>query len=174
MKTTDRQKMCTQCDGRVPLEATECPFCAHAFAEPIKTSPLNAPLFKNQTLQESLASLYTPPYAGAKNAEKAPPPLKKKLSEFKEAPQPMMNIPTVAKEENSGEETKKDFWVLFALIVGANLLTLGLLQFFFSEGGTLQLEWDSSYWYLYCLIALPLFYFGIKKLNSEKAEAPQP
>jgi hypothetical protein len=160
MKVTDRQKVCSNCDGRIALEATECPYCGTEFSQEEKKSPLQAPLFKNQTLQESLASLYTPPYSQSKSEYKTVLPTP---APFKE-PLP----PETPLEKEPSQEQKETFWTLFALIVAGNLLTIGLLQFFFSEEGVLRLEWDSSYWFLYCLIALPLFYLGLKRAETPK------
>ena len=166
MKPNDRQKMCSNCNGRVPFESAECPYCAAEFPETAKNSSIQTPLFKNQSLQESLASLYTPPYSsnpGKVQPEKEAPIRQQAV--FKEPASPIINnnSGSAAIEEEPAEDAKTDFWTLFALIVGGNFLTLGLLQVFFSEQGALRLEWDSSFWYLYCLIALPLFYFGLKK-----------
>jgi hypothetical protein len=166
MKPNDRQKMCPNCNGRVPMDAAECPYCAAEFPESSKNSSIQTPLFKNQSLQESLASLYSPPYTNPKLDKEVPP----RQAVFKEPASPIINNNTgvAAIEEEQKEESKGDFWTIFALIVGGNFLTLGLLQVFFSEQGALRLEWDSSFWYLYCLIALPLFYFGLKKPKEQQ------
>jgi len=159
MKSVDRQKICPNCNGRLSLEASECPYCATEFPESVKSS--SPPLIKNSSLQDSLASLYTPPYNNKtfENTNLTP----KKQVVFTE-PTPPIAEGFVA---NDGEEASKNsFWALFALIAGGNLLMLGLLQFFFSEEGVLQLQWNSSYWYLYCLIAFPLFYLGFKKASD--------
>jgi hypothetical protein len=135
MKTKDRQKMCLNCDARIPLEADQCPFCAYS---------------STQALHQSLTSLYTPPYAKAPENRSEP-------------------APAVAEAAQAPAETKSAFWALLMLLLGGNLLTLGLLQFFFSDGGKLTLEWDSGYWFLYCLLAFPLFYFGFKKASHSAA-----
>lgn len=163
MKPADRQKMCSKCNGRVSFEATECPYCATELVPLPKTASSQSPLFKNNSLQDSLASLYQPPYHN-KIGEKENP-LPRKQVTFSEPESPI--AAAIAEQGNKGERVKNDFWALFALIVGGNLLTLGLMQFFFSEKGILSLEWDSSYWYLYCLIALPLFYLGFKKASAK-------
>lgn len=154
MRPADRQKMCSNCNGKVSFEATECPYCAAEQTPVLKNS------VKSTSLQDSLASLYAPPYQ-PKVGEKASAPVRKQVF-FTEPESPITQaIPAQAVQNDA----KKDFWALFALIVGGNLLTLGLMQFFFSEKGILVLEWESSYWYLYCLIALPLFYLGFKKAS---------
>lgn len=157
MKSADRQKMCFKCNGRVSFEATECPYCAADLPTSTQNGSPQSPLFKNQTLQDSLTSLYNPPYHSKMSEKENPVP--KKQVVFTEPESPV----AIAAEPEAEEGSNRDFWALFALIVGGNLLTLGLMQFFFSENGKLNLEWDSSYWYLYCLIALPLFYLGFKK-----------
>jgi hypothetical protein len=157
MKPGDRQKMCANCNGKVSFEATECPYCA---AEQTPTPKSISPLIKNQNLQNSIASLYNPPYHNKMGEKENPAP--KKQVVFTEPESPIAASAAAA----PATETHQDFWALFALIVGGNLLTLGLMQFFFSEKGILTLEWDSSYWYLYCLIALPLFYYGFKKASQ--------
>ena len=66
------------------------------------------------------------------------------------------------------EAAQSSFWPIFMLSIGANLLVIGLLQLFFSDNGILRLEWNSSRWYIYCLAALPLCYFGLQKAKELK------
>lgn len=77
-------------------------------------------------------------------------------------------IPQNSAEEQAVDEGRSSFWPILLLSIGSNLLTIGLLQLLFSDRGFLRLEWDSSYWFVYCLGALPLFYFGFKKANTLK------
>lgn len=184
MNSNDRQKMCSSCDGRIPLDADVCPYCAveqGAIAPPASTAKEQ----HHRSLQDSLTTLYSPPYA-AKSPHSQNPGAEKKdfPSLFKtETPkEPMaekrfnnasasMGIPTIpveATEEQVGDEGKSSFWPILLLSIGANLLTVGLLQLFFSDNGFLRLEWDSSYWFLYCLAAVPLFFLGFKKANGLK------
>ena len=77
-------------------------------------------------------------------------------------------IPFESTVDPNVDQGKNSFWPILLLSIGTNLLTLGLLQLFFSDNGFLRLEWDSSYWFVYCLAALPLFFFGFKKANVLK------
>lgn len=172
MKPKDLQKMCSQCDGRIPIDATECPYCGTEQTLESKFSAKAEPMSHHQSLNDSLSSLYAPPYS-AKNTssfmeEKKDFTLKKPsyTQEYSPTAQPTPPIKTEAEEET--ETAKSTFWPILLLSIGTNLLLIGLLQLFFSDNGRLTLEWDSSYWFLYCLISLPLFYFGIKKVNSLK------
>jgi hypothetical protein len=165
MLPKDRQKMCANCDGRIPFDADICPYCA---AESKNALP-SAKELHHQSIQESLTSLYTPPYG--KNSYK-PEPLKESMVEKRFNPSsPSLGAPTIPMEPDadaSAEQGKNGFWPILLLSIGANLLMLGLLQLFFSDNGFLRLEWNSTYWYIYCLAALPLFFFGFKKVNTLK------
>ena len=130
----------------------------------------------NQSLQESLTSLYTPPYASQKKPVSTTPPTQPKNAFMAEKrfnnPNLALGIPTIpidSNEELHVDEGRVSFWPILLLSLGANLLTVGLLQLFFSDNGYLRLEWNSSYWFLYCLGALPLFFFGFKKVNGMKS-----
>ncbi len=158
----DRQKMCASCDGRIPLEADVCPYCASE--QQIKSN--------HQQLQDSLTALYQSPHAAKQSLDKKLEPLKEIMTEkrFNNA-SASLGIPTIPVE--SAQETEQDqgrssFFPILLLSIGGNLLTIGLLQLFFSDNGFLRLEWNSSYWFVYCLAALPLFFFGFKKVNALK------
>jgi hypothetical protein len=171
MKVNDRQKMCTTCDGRIPLDANLCPYCA---AEQGTSGQV---YLQHKSIQESLTSLYPPPYR-AKNTQSAKdesfpapthshyqePMSEKKFQHASVAASSNIHLDTA--EDQQVNEEKSSFWPLLLLSVGANLLVLGLLQFFFSDNGILTLQWDSGYWFIYCLAAFPLFYVGFKKIHS--------
>src|SRR5579863_2385956 len=174
MYPKDRQKMCTSCDGRIPIDAAMCPYCT-AQQMSVPSSAGSAKELHHQSLQDSLTSLYTPPYAGktagftpAGGAKmEIPPipqstPLKASMVEKRvggsSAVLGVPSIPTDSAENPHVDEARNHFWPILLLSVAANLLTVGLLQLFFSDEGFLRLEWDSSHWYIYCLAAFPLFF----------------
>jgi hypothetical protein len=183
MLPKDRQKMCTNCDGRIPLDAEVCPYCA-ADMKTTLGSTSGAKELHHQSLQDSLTSLYTPPYGknssflnqGGEKKEVSPlnktEPLKEPMVEKRfNHTSPSLGAPTIPVESTAdpnADQEKNGFWPILFLSIGTNLLTLGLLQLFFSDHGFLRLEWDSSYWFIYCLAALPLFFFGFKKANLLK------
>jgi len=154
MKPADRQKMCPNCDGRVVYEATQCPYC---FATLQTEGAAQGTLFKHQSLQDSLTNLYTPPY-GARTAE----PAEEKKSQIKTS-EPAATVMSMEKEDVSDN---KNFWPILFLSLAGNLFTLGVLQFFFSDQGIVKLEVNGSYWFLFILLSLPLFYFGFKQTKE--------
>ncbi len=140
MKPVERQKMCPNCDGRIPQESTQCPYC---FAQ-LQADSSNS---KSAPVTDPLSALYPPPYTTeAKTTAKVADPV-------------------------SQVETASDsipFWSILMLALGSNLLTLGILQFFFSDRGVLRLEMNASYWFLMVIVSIPLIYFGLKNLASKK------
>lgn len=174
--------MCTSCDGRIPVDADVCPYCA---AQQMGSPPSagNAKELLHQSLQDSLTSLYTPPYAGKSTGFMSagsvktdiphashPLPPKGPMAEKRfSGSTAVLGVPSIATESSDNphiDEARNSFWPILLLSIAANLLTVGLLQLLFSDGGFLRLEWDSSNWYIYCLAALPLFFLGFKKVNA--------
>jgi hypothetical protein len=159
MKSIEKQKMCPHCEGRIPFEVEVCPYCSHETS--LQASKPQSPLFHSQSLEDSLASLYKPPYQSktpsSMETEKHSNPLHVEASLYGQpAPQP----------QNELRETKSSLPPTILLLLASQLFILGLLQFFFAKDGIVHLEWDGSHWFFYCLFALPLFYFGWKKLQN--------
>ena len=134
MKTVDRLKICPNCDGRIPQEASQCPYCFTTLQ--VENSKNFAPAQENFLYQDQ-----------PKTASK----------------------PSYSEKESTAiieEITTSNFWPILLMTVGGNLLTLGVLQFIFSDHGVVRLEINESYWFLMILVALPLFYFGLKNSKN--------
>ena len=147
MKPVERQKMCPNCDGRIPQESTQCPYC-FAQLQIDSSLPKSAPALTT----DPLSALYPPPYS----SPEAKPTIKT----------PSGMAESLPSEE--GTHNSIPFWSILMLALGSNLLTLGILQFFFSDHGVLRLEMNASYWFLMVLVAAPLIYFGLKNLSPKK------
>lgn len=160
MKGTKREKICISCEGRIASDAEICPYCSTKQSGSHSSQGL---LFEKQSLQDSLTSLYTPPYQGKK------PQFSFVSTEAKEDPSPF-----VWKEEKEEKnlplenETKSGVWPILLLLSGVHFSLLGLAQLFFSKEGILQLEWNADYWFFYCLFGFPLLYIGYKKVKGLK------
>ncbi len=182
MKTADKQKMCSNCHGRIPVEAEACPYCGQEQMEQLlPESSSQATLFEQQSLQDSLTSLYSPPYPskrapiyGPAQTPKTAPlkaqvPVRKPLEpkspfapvkEERAAPQEEEGVESASKTPTPS--SKESLWALILMILGGNIFTLGLVQLFFGENSRLCLEWKTAHWYLYCLAALPLLFVGYR------------
>lgn len=174
MKPTERQKMCVSCDGRVEFEAIVCPYCSADLAKAPEVDPQRDTGAKHQAIQDSLTSLYTPPYQqkGAKTSSEGKT---KKESKTTERAAPIAHhggVPaTAAARDPVQEKAAKTVLIsIVALSVGSLLFILGILQIFFSEDGVLRLEWDASLWFIYCLASLPLLYYGYRKAEQNEAD----
>ena len=147
MKPVDRQKICPNCDGRVAYDATQCTYC-----------------FTTLQVDHSASKIFTPPTTPQESV--FTPPYPSKPAETKTSPIYAEKDGGVVMDSAGSSETK-GFWPLLCLLLGGNLLTLGILQFFFSDRGIVRLEMNGSYWFLMLLVSLPLFYFGLKKSSQE-------
>ncbi len=181
MKSTEKEKMCSTCDGMIPYESDHCPYCGTEQTPRMQNS-FQAPLFQTQSLEDSLTSLYTPPYMGkrpqfgqeSETATRQEPP----MTSYNNAPiykqvteKAQINPLLGATVEEDEAPPKNSFLCTLLLTLGANFSIVGLIQLFFSKNGILRLEWNANYWFFYCLIGAPLIYFGMKKLKDLSRES---
>jgi len=185
MKQVDRTKVCWSCEADVSYEATYCPFCGTdlltSAIEPKDDQPKQDERFEAQSLEESLASLYKPPYS-VRNRQGLGVPDEREETSFKQVTPPKEDPlfqnyepleqreppPPVPPSAQTEEKTEGRGGVLPLLLlsVGINLAILGILILFFSKDGVVHLEWSSRYWFLYLLIGLPTAYFGVRLLKQ--------
>jgi len=159
MKPKRRLKLCMNCDGQVDLDVIVCPYCGSDLLEDttseeaMSRSAYDSP-HKTLSLQETLSSLYPPPYQPRQTTYDAHDEMEEEYEDERV-------------EEPIEEEEKRGVFgptLLFSL--GMNLFLLGLFLFFFSEKGAVTLKWDAHYWFIYFLSSIPLVYFGYKKLSK--------
>ena len=187
MKQVDRTKVCWSCEADVSYEATYCPFCGtdlltsavESKEEPTKQDER----FATQSLEESLASLYKPPYSvrnrqglGVPDEREEPsfkqvtPPKEDPLfqsydsQELRETPPPSASTPAIKPQEQT--EERGGVLPLLLLSVGVNLIVLGILIVFFSKEGMVCLEWSARYWFFYLLTGLAIAYMGVRSLKQ--------
>lgn len=160
MKTQDRQKICSHCDGRIAIEASTCLYCGM----PLLSE--KAPEIKNRdTLseQQSVDSLYPPPYSSKATSQLHGD--KEFTGTFKTPIKPKPLTQESSLNVNTSNETQEPsgFIPILLTLLGSNLFILGLMQALFSDHGVLRLEWKSGYWFVFCLASLPMLYFGMRK-----------
>lgn len=182
MKQLDRTKGCWNCEADVSYEATYCPFCGTDLlnsSSENQTTPQDTK-FADQTIQESLASLYKPPYS-VRDRQGLGVPDEREESTFKEVEPPKedplfqsyeqveVKHQEIVSEETEVEVTRRgSILPLLFLMMGTHFLVLGMLLLFCSKGGVVTLEWSSRFWFVYCLMGFPLIYFGNRLLKSLK------
>ena len=186
MKQVDRTKTCWSCEADVSFESTYCPFCGTDLLAPLPESSRSKPFeeekFSHQSLEESLASLYKPPYS-ARNKQGFGIPDEKEEIAFSQVEPPKENplfqpyeneeeLPSEVIEEPPVEKQSSEVVYqgavlpLLLLLIGTHLFLLGVLILFFSSHGRVVLEWNSQHWFLYPLISAPLLFFGFRLLKK--------
>ncbi len=177
MRQKEKKKACWSCDSDVSIHATYCPFCGTDLLQmQQETQEGEVPA----SPQESLASLYTPPYPSRNRVGVGIPDERKESNSFTPV-QPSAQQHFYQDQHDSDEATNaaeepadievdnsSGIWPILLLCLGTNLFTLGLLLFFLSDDGVLTLQWNSYAWFLYCICALPLLFFGFKMLKPKK------
>jgi hypothetical protein len=191
MKQVDRTKACWNCEADVSFEATYCPFCGTDLLTSSIEKPTQAPKrdrkFADQTLQESLASLYKPPYSVRNRQGFGIPDEREESSYIPTKPQkedplfestyevqeeeevlPMIPEGGIESMDDSEESIRRGSVLpLLFLMIGAHLFMLGALLLFCSHHGKVVLEWSSRFWFLYSALGLPLIYFGNRLLKTQ-------
>ena len=164
MHTQKQEKICLGCEGTMSAQATFCPYCgsdASCSEEGFEESS------SSKSLQDmsNLSSLYKPPYTPNQKGFGVPSYQEQSLCSYDSMETPSYQ----AQEPASAEKIEVGLWPLLFLSIGAHLMTLGLILFFFSDRGKLVIEWNSYYWFVYCLLATPLLMFGWKLLHNDKS-----
>ncbi len=182
MNQVEHTKVCWSCEANVSHDATYCPFCGSDLLPPEndpKAMPLNVDgRFQSQPLEESLASLYKPPYSVRNKQGLGIPDNREKTSFTKVTPpketplfqgydQAENKETQVTQTETKVEEPMQGvMWPLLLLSIGINLTLLGLLVLFFSKEGIVHLQWNMRYWFYYILFGVPMSYMGIRCLKK--------
>jgi len=168
MQSSERTKLCWNCEGEVGYDAIFCPYCGSDIKRPKSQSMDESQENHYKSLNDSLASLYRPPYLAREDHGYGVPDEREEevFEEEIDAHNPFAAPSDVEVEEK--EPDGRFVWALLFLLLGSQMLTLGLLVLFFSEEGLLTLEWKSQFWFLYCLLSAPLLFVGYKCLSFRK------
>ncbi len=141
-ESTQKKKLCWNCEGRVSFTEENCPFCG------VYLSP--SPSSKEGEL--------VPPYKMVNEEDHIPasPYASKEDKKIVEKALPI----EVSEESASQEVFKKLLIALSSLILGTGLLLFAIVLALFSENGSLILRWEATYWYAYLILALPMLFLG--------------
>lgn len=149
MSTTQKKKLCWNCEGRVSFEEENCPYCS---------------VYLGSVIDE-----------GRKQDVLAPPYQIVEEEGEQEAPESpyQMEDHSAMEEAPELDEAKSDMrqvvLPLGMLSAGSLFFLFGLMLLIFSDHGTLTLSWSADYWYLYVLLSLPALLFGWVSLGSSES-----
>lgn len=145
MSQRKKMKMCGSCDAMVDLEVIICPYCGGDVSEvsedPYKEEGYVKDGKRELSLDETMTSLYPPPYSMEEVEEEA----KEKVEVSKKS---SIILP----------------FIMFSL--GVNLLFFAIFLLSFSKDGEIFLRWNTSYWFIYVILGLPLLFFGNRFLTK--------
>lgn len=156
MSTTQKKKLCWNCEGRVPLDSENCPYCAVYLGPALNEKGggnILAPPYKIIEAEEQEESLPDVPYIPTEESQEK---------------QETQAVPVAAKSE-----LKEVLLPLMLLSGGALFSLFGLILMFFSENGVLNLQWNGEYWYVYISAALPMLLLGWRYLRKFDVEEHQ-
>lgn len=140
---SERTKLCIYCEGRVPFEAAECPYCGSELAfEPSSHAEISHPHEPDHA-----AFHYEPPYKGAT---------------------PSQSLPTRELDEAPPLPSEERYLILPVLLfsIGVLFTALALLMVVLSTSQVITFEFNSRLWPFYLILGLPLAFFGFRKLQA--------
>jgi hypothetical protein len=185
-----RTKMCTCCDGFVDLDVIVCPYCGSDLSvsvKPLKKEEvsLGSQYRKKMSVEETLSSLYPPPY----NPKHIPEPDIMKNSPEDQSINNSRRFNFMDEEKNNALEKDQGskvsesklqeskiqenssfssfrFLPILLFSLGVNVILLGLYLLIFSTNGEIFIRWNAAVWYVYLLVGVPCVAFGYKMLSK--------
>lgn len=182
MSQNKRMKMCTCCDGYVDLDVIVCPYCGSDLSNVSGVKPQKkeevfpgAQYKKKMSVEETLSSLYPPPY----NPKNIPEPdIMKNSSDdpiintsrkFNFMEEEKVNVAEKVQEKKVDQNSTSSFFRILPILlfsIGVNVLLLGLYLLIFSTNGEIFIRWNADLWYVYMIVSIPLVAFGYKMLSK--------
>lgn len=155
MESTPKKKLCWNCDGQVALQEELCPFCGVYLSPSLDAG---AP--------ESVQTL-APPYRIVTTQEENNKFIPQSPFNL-DQPQESTQEPFTAIELSPVIGLKEMLFTMILLFTGSLFFLFSIFMFLFGYNGTFSLSWNADYWYVYLIIALPLFVFGWRGLSLLK------
>lgn len=143
MSANPKRKMCWNCEGNIELDQEVCPYCRTPSGISSDESASSQDPFSPFSQQKIISAN---PFASQHDQYNE--------DEDEEADDDALedsSIPTL--------------YTMSLLMSGSLFLLFGFVLFLFSSNGQLVLRWNSAYWYLYVLLALPMLYLSVRSLS---------
>ncbi|MCE2983582.1 MAG: hypothetical protein LW832_08460 [Parachlamydia sp.] len=138
MSALPKKKLCWNCEGNVPKDLDNCPYCA-VYLQGIGDDA-NAGWIPDEISNE------------------IPPPPYQIQEEIKKEEQEANNYPL----QINFNQLKQDVLPALFLMGGSVFFLFGIILTLFSENGVFTLQWQSHYAPYFLFISLPLIFFGWK------------
>ncbi len=141
-----KQKLCWNCEGSVARNLENCPFCG-VYLNPEENS---------DAASEANDPFYVPDPQASDAVPDAPYVPQVSAAEAKSL------VATTA----ANSVASSTIIAILCLSFGVIAALFALLLFFFSVDGKLTMQWEEDLWSLFAIAALPLLFFGWRRLNS--------
>lgn len=128
-----KSKICTECDGVIPMGIAQCPYCGTSCAK-VQFAP------PREELGQSLASLYRPPYSAPASGAIGPDALEPFI-EFRDDPVEKHSLEDQVKKNNHLNRISP-FLPFVLLVIASQWLLFTLFYLLFGYEGKLVLVWD--------------------------------
>lgn len=151
MNAIPKKKLCWNCEGRVALAEENCPYCGVYLSS---STLIN---------QQDESSTHIAPYHSSSDKSIPVSPYSQGNRE-EEAITEETTDPT--QEEALNPNQKSNLLSLVLLLAGSIFLVFGLILLIFSREGTLTLQWNASYWFVYLGAAVLLLFSGWRSLKN--------
>jgi hypothetical protein len=148
MNTKTNKKLCWNCEGNVEKEAVQCHYCGVTLKPSYEDDEDETPA--SMSSNNKIASERSSRISADENLDN---------SDWSNA--------------GNSEKTAESHIISipFALLLsGIVLFLFSFMLLFFSKDGVLILKWNSQYWFIYLMVALPLLLFGWKLLKSSEEQ----
>lgn len=153
MNAIPKKKMCWNCEGRVAFSDENCPYCGVYLSSSSLINPQNE------------SSTHIPPYrtGSDKSIPASPYGMNKDVEEEK------TEDTTESVQEEALNPTQSSTVLPFVLLLASSVfLVFGLILLVFSNQGTLTLQWNASYWFVYLGTAAVLLFIGWRSMRNLK------
>lgn len=162
--THQKTKLCWNCEGTVSRNEQHCPFCG-VYIQRDEDEDLT--IVEESKPQEHVLP---PPYNTQEQIQSEAIPEPPYLPEESNVSQ-SIDEQTVSSAVTTSAQGWQAIILPLSLLLGGSLFFLfGLFLLLFSRGGTLTLQWDSSYWLFYLILSAPLLLLGWKYLSQVETE----
>ncbi len=153
MNKPSKKRLCWNCEGSVSLEAETCPYCGVSVV-PATLENVNVgfmPSYRMGEVQDS--AIPRSPYEDDEAEPGQQEPGQEISKELEE-------------DEPAFDEFQRTLLATVLLLTGSVFFLFGLALMLFSHNGVLSLQWDSSLWFVYTALAVPLLFFGGRYLSK--------
>ena len=158
MTLVGSKKLCWNCDGDIDVELTRCPYCGVDVESREEEELAEAePPFRFENVAAREAEVPSPAYSPSADSS---------VISDEEWSSALDEEEVQEISEQQRGRLLDEVIPMAMLLSGAVFFVFGFVLWLYAGQPVLRLEWETAYWPAYLLPALPLLYFGWKRLED--------